>query len=55
MRDVDAIDRELAVLAVVRTATRAMGANPSTKLADELLDERLHVSDASRPVQDPAR
>lgn len=47
IRDVDAIDCEVSLLATVRAATRTMGGNPSTDLADELLDGRnaSHVVD----------
>lgn len=38
-----AIDRELALLAVVRTAVRALGGRPTTTLADHLLDERIDL------------
>lgn len=40
-RSREVIDRELALLAVVRAAARGMGGNPSTELVDQLLDERL--------------
>jgi hypothetical protein len=41
MRDVDTIDRELALLAGVRAAIRQLGGRPTTRVADGLLDERL--------------
>jgi hypothetical protein len=41
MRDVEVIDQELALLAVVRAALRREGGRPSSGVIDELLDERL--------------
>lgn len=41
MRDVDVIDRELAVLAAVRGVVRGSGGEPSMWMVDQLLDERL--------------
>ena len=42
-RDIDAIDRELSLLAAVRATVREGGGKPSTTMraVDELLDERL--------------
>ena len=40
-RDIDAIDRELSLLAVVRASLREGGGKPSMLAVDELLDERL--------------
>lgn len=44
MRDLDVIDRELRLLALVRSKTRAAGGRPSIARVDELLDERQAVS-----------
>ena len=40
MRDLDAIDSELRLLAAVRRSIREQG-EPSSRQVDELLDERL--------------
>jgi hypothetical protein len=40
-RDLDAIDSELRLLAAVRWSIREHGGEPSSRQADELLDERL--------------
>jgi hypothetical protein len=59
-RDVDAIDRELELLAAVAASIRRLGGTPSTALIDELLDERIasrsgrqprHRARASGPTQ----
>src|ERR1700756_5537485 len=48
MRDRETIDSELRRLAAMRRAIREQGGQPSSRLADELLDERLgHRADAS--------
>lgn len=44
MRDVEVIDQELRLLAVVRTAVCREGARLSTDVIDELLDERNAVA-----------
>jgi integrase len=41
MRDIDTIDSELRLLAVVRWSIREHGGEPSSRHVDELLDERL--------------
>ena len=45
-RDIDAIDRELSLLAAVRATVREGGGKPSTTMraVDELLDERLGLA-----------
>jgi hypothetical protein len=43
-RDIDVIDRELSLLAVVRASLREGGALPSMRAVDELLDERLGLA-----------
>jgi hypothetical protein len=43
-RDIDAIDRELSLLALVRVSLREGGALPSMRAVDELLDERLGLA-----------
>lgn len=40
VRDVDAIDRELVLLAAARLTLRKLGLRLSTRHLDELLDER---------------
>jgi hypothetical protein len=40
-RDLEVIDAELRLLAAVRRSIREQGGEPSTRLVDELLDERL--------------
>jgi len=42
-RDVDAIDRELELLAAVTASIRRLGGRPSMALIDELLDERSRL------------
>lgn len=49
------IDTELRVITELRALAHAYGWTPGTERADELLDERLQVSDAGGAVQDPAR
>jgi hypothetical protein len=51
-RDIDAIDRELSLLAAVRASLREGGALPSMRAVDELLDERL--AHRGRPVNHSA-
>jgi hypothetical protein len=41
MRDLDTIDSELRLLAAVRRSIHEHGGEPSSRLVDELLDERL--------------
>ena len=41
MRDLDAIDSGLRLLAAVRWSIREHGGEPSSRQVDELLDERL--------------
>ncbi|HZU49613.1 MAG TPA: hypothetical protein VFA16_20510 [Mycobacterium sp.] len=41
MRDRDAIDSELRLLAAVRRSIREHGMESTSRLVDELLDERL--------------
>jgi hypothetical protein len=41
MRDRDATDSELRLLAAVRRSIREQGDEPSSRQVDELLDERL--------------
>jgi hypothetical protein len=41
LRDLDTIDSELRLLAVVRWSIREHGGEPSSRHVDELLDERL--------------
>ena len=41
MRDQEAIDSELPLLAAVRRSVREHGIEPSSRHVDELLDERL--------------
>ena len=41
MRDLDIIDSELRLLAAVRWSIREHGGEPSSRLVNELLDERL--------------
>jgi len=48
MRSLDIIDRELEFMAGVRPAIRCLGGHPSTRLLDELLDERLALPGAGR-------
>lgn len=43
-RDAAAIDRELELLASIRASIRRLGGNPSSSLIDDLLDERLALS-----------
>jgi hypothetical protein len=43
MRDLDAIDTDLRVLAVYRQACAADGRRASLRLVDRLLDERLEL------------
>ena len=43
-RDIDAIDRELSLLAAVRASPRQGDALPSMRAVDELLDERLGLA-----------
>ena len=44
MRDRDTIDAELRLLGAVRWSIREQGDEPSSRLVDELLDERLRPS-----------
>ncbi|QZH65044.1 hypothetical protein [Mycolicibacterium farcinogenes] len=44
MRDLDVIDRELRLLALLRAKTKESGGRPSTRLIDRLLDERQAVT-----------
>jgi hypothetical protein len=44
MRDQDTIDSELRLLAAVRWPIREHGGGPSSRQADELLDERNELS-----------
>ncbi|MFV8242203.1 hypothetical protein [Mycolicibacterium peregrinum] len=44
MRDLDVIDCELRLLALVRSKTSEAGGRPSMAHVDELLDERQAVS-----------
>ena len=55
MRDVEVIDEELRLLAVVRRLVHEHGGRPTSKAVDELLDERLDAADAGGAVQHPAR
>jgi hypothetical protein len=48
MRELDAIESELRLLAAVRWSIREhSGAEPSSRQVDELLDERLGISASS--------
>jgi hypothetical protein len=40
VRELDDVDAELRLIAVVRTAIRSEGGEPSSAVADPLLDER---------------
>jgi hypothetical protein len=44
VRDLDSLDGELRLLAVVRQAIREQGGQPTSTVADGLLDERLHLT-----------
>jgi hypothetical protein len=48
VRDLDAIDRELALLCDVSASIRRLGGAPATALIDELLDERLSIKASVR-------
>jgi hypothetical protein len=43
-RDLDTIDAELRLLAAVRWSIREHGGEPSTRLVDDLLDERNELN-----------
>jgi hypothetical protein len=43
-RDLDTIDSELRLLAAVRWSIREHGGEPSTRLVDDLLDERNELN-----------
>jgi hypothetical protein len=44
MRDLDTIDSELRLVAAVWWSIREHGGEPSSRLVDELLDERIEIS-----------
>jgi hypothetical protein len=44
MRDLDAIDSELRLIAAVRRSIREHGGQPSSRHVDELLDERNELT-----------
>lgn len=44
VRDLDAIDRELRLLALLRAKTKESGGRPSTRVIDQLLDERQELT-----------
>jgi len=44
MRDLDAIDSELRLLAAVHRSIREHGGEPSSRQVDELLDERRELN-----------
>jgi hypothetical protein len=44
MRDPDVIDSELRLIAAVRRSIREHGGEPSSRLVDELLDERNELN-----------
>lgn len=44
VRDLDVIDRELRLLALVRAKTKESGGRPSTRVIDRLLDERQEAA-----------
>jgi hypothetical protein len=47
MRDVETIDADLRVLIVIRQRMRDDGRASSSRLVDELLDERISASNAT--------
>jgi hypothetical protein len=47
MLNVDTIDDELQLLAVVRRAIRNEGGEPSSTVVDRLLDERHHLTEGN--------
>ncbi len=49
MRDQEIIDSELRLLAAVRWSIRERGGEPSSRQADELLDERNELTAGQRP------
>lgn len=48
-RNVEVIDRELDLLTAVAASIRRLGGAPSSRLVDELLDERLTLSTQLEP------
>jgi hypothetical protein len=49
VRTIETIDRELALIATVRSGIRACGGRPSTAVVDQLLDERLESRTPAGP------
>jgi hypothetical protein len=49
VRDIEAIDRELRLLARALRVARHMGCTPSTAHIDELLDERSELTASHSP------